>query len=265
MSARQTNVTRGGMDRMQQQLQEQEYSFPYHYIARFGADSFAHFVLDTWAINYASTVEYVLEMVKAEKRDRIVDIGCGDGRLTRELAVANPSATVSGLDYSSRAIALASAMNGDLPNCSFRSMDITVDDPGPEKFDLAILMEVFEHIPPENTARFLASVRKLLHPRGVLMVTVPHQNKPLEPTHFQHFTSESLIAQFAPHFAVQEVVPFERLAWTRRLMEAALSNRWFILRHQRALRSIYRWYGRNLFHCSSERDCARLFVRALAA
>lgn len=246
----------------EQSEQENEYWFPYHYVAQFRG-TFRHYFLDTWSMNYASTIEFLLGKLAGESRQRIVDIGCGDGRFSRELAMASPASSVVGVDYSKRAVTLASAMNQDLPNLQFLSKDITGDS-GLGQFDLAILMEVFEHLPLADADRFMRAVRALVKPGGVLYLTVPHKNKPVEYKHFQHFSVATLLPYLEPYFEIAEVVPFERRGLSRWLLERILSNRLFILNNGLLLTLLYRWYKKSLFRCASEASCQRLFVRAVA-
>ena len=96
-----------------QQAQEGFYRFPYHYIAslppRFGVSR-----IDGWHLNYVSAVMFLLRQISLEQRlERIIDIGCGDGRFTQELAKKFPGSSVTGLDYSQKAIGLAQAMIHD--------------------------------------------------------------------------------------------------------------------------------------------------------
>jgi 2-polyprenyl-3-methyl-5-hydroxy-6-metoxy-1,4-benzoquinol methylase len=246
----------------EQARQDDEYAFPYHYVAQFRGD-FRHYFLDTWSINYVSTIEFMLKRAETEPHGRIVDIGCGDGRFSRELALAFPASKVLGIDYSTRAIALASAMNPGVHNLRFVSQDIT-KEPSTEPFDVAMLMEVFEHIPLDQTNLFLEGVHRQLKKGGTLLLTVPHQNKALEYKHFQHFSVAQIVACLTPCFEVLEVVPFERMSPLRRIVSAILSNRLFILNNRHLLRAIYHWYKKNLFFCDSEKSCQRIFVKAVA-
>jgi SAM-dependent methyltransferase len=248
--------------KIEQSYQEGEYWFPYHYVGKFENNHFKHFFLDTWAINYVSTIEYLLQKIEAGPGRRIVDIGCGDGRFSRELALAFQSSTVVGIDYSKRAIALASAMNPDIANLKFQSLDITKKH-SLEPFDVAVLMEVFEHLPIEVAGNFMESVRALLKDNGVLYLTVPHENKPLEYKHFQHFSVKKTVNYLRPHFDVVEVVPFERISWHRGFILNVLSNRLFVLNSPRLLSIIYRWHKNSLFFCASEKECQRIFVKAV--
>lgn len=248
---------------LEQSRQEDEYWFPYHYIMQFGCNHFKHCLLDTWSINYASTIEYLLQNIDTGSDTRIVDIGCGDGRFSRELAITFNSSTVVGIDYSIRAIALASAMNSGILNLEFQSINID-NKHNLGLFDVAILMEVFEHVPIEDAENFIGSVRALLKAGGVLHLTVPHENKPLEYKHFQHFSIESISNYLSPYFDITEIVPFERITWLRGFILWILSNRFIILNDQYILSMIYRWYKRNLFFCASEKECQRIFVKAVA-
>jgi len=248
---------------IEQSNQEDEYLFPYHYVSQFKNNNFKHSFLDTWSMNYVSTIEYLLRKIHIDPNTRIVDIGCGDGRFTRELSLACLSATVVGIDYSKRATALASAMNQDIGNLTFRSLDITRKH-DMEPFDVAVLMEVFEHIRIEDAGQFMGGVRSLLREGGLLYLTVPHENKLLEYKHFQHFSVEKIMDYLRPHFDVIEIVPFERISWKRSLMLKVLSNRLFILNNPRLLSMIYLWYKKNLFFCISENQCQRIFVKAVA-
>lgn len=246
-------------------LQEEEYWFPYHYVARSDAEGFRQTFNDSWGINYLSTIDFMVdELARAGVRD-IVDVGCGDGRLTRELALRPGVQRVVGIDASRRAIALAHAMNAGVERAHFRAMDITAEPWTESPFQCAILMEVLEHIPPADLPAFVEAVRGLLVPGGRLLVTVPHANMPVEAKHFQHFTSATLASALERRFVCRRVVPFEKRGWQRRAITRLLQNRFFILNHRPTLAALYRWYKNHLFHCAGEAECQRLFVEAVAS
>lgn len=247
----------------QQLIQESEYWFPYHYVTRFNNGHFRNNFLDTWAINYGSAIEFLLTKIDADEGIRIIDIGCGDGRFSRELSIAFQSSTVVGIDYSRRAIALASAMNPDVCNLKFETVDITKDHKL-GLFDVAVLMETYEHIPLEETTAFMKSVRGLMESGGTVYLTVPHKNKPLENKHFQHFTVKTICQSLTPFFEVVEIVPFEKRTWLRSVISNMLSNRLIILNNPTLLSMIYQYYKKHLFYCMSEAECQRIFVKAVA-
>ncbi|KGM53861.1 hypothetical protein N800_03670 [Lysobacter daejeonensis GH1-9] len=245
-----------------QQLQDQEYCFPYHYVTRFRGN-FSQSFTDSWGANYATTIEYVLSQLDGLDFNSIVDIGCGDGRLTREMAIRYPDRLVLGIDYSPRAIRLAEAMNQDVESANFMCCDIA-QDKIEKRFDVAVLMEVFEHVPCERAASFLDGVRMLLRPGADLLLTVPHVNKPVEPKHFRHFNVATLREQLEDHFDILSVVPFERISIMRTILAKTLHNGLFSLTSRRALNWIYSYQKDHLFRCSDESECQRIFVHARA-
>jgi len=186
-----------------QQLQDDEYSFPYHYISQFRS-RFTQNYYDSWGVNYVSTIEFILKKLEKESFNSLVDIGCGDGRLVLEIKNNFSSLEILGIDYSKRAIQLAQSMN---PYGDYKQLDILTQSVE-KKFDVGVLMEVFEHINPELGEKFVQAIAKLLKPQGLLYVTVPHINKAVEYKHYRHFSSQSLIQCFASRFDVVEVVPF---------------------------------------------------------
>lgn len=242
--------------------QEVEYWFPYHYVSVMPCEGFKEHYVDTWGVNYISTIEFMLEQISKHSTTNIVDVGCGDGRLTREIKLAFPDRHVFGIDYSGRAINLAQAMNQDIPDLNFLAIDIT-KEPLEKKFDMAILMEVFEHVPIIECDVFLESLSKLLNENGQLILTVPHLNKPLEYKHFQHFSVASISKYLSKHFNVVQIVPFEQRGLRRKILSKLLSNRLFTLNNRKMLDFIYKLQKKYIFMCDDEADCQRIFVRAL--
>lgn len=246
----------------EQDAQESEYAFPYHYVSGFRG-GFRQSFTDGWSIHYVSTIEFLLERLAGLPWRSLCDIGCGDGRMSREIKINFPDRQVDGIDFSTRAIQLAKAMNQDLPEISFESRDIT-EGHRERKYDAAVLMEVLEHIPPESAARFVTGVHEQLIPGGFLLLTVPHANKPLEYKHFRHFDSTGLRTILEPHFDVLEIQPFERRSLLTRLLKLFSGNGLYVLNNATLLDLVYMFYKKHLFHCRSESQCQRLFVLAKA-
>jgi 2-polyprenyl-3-methyl-5-hydroxy-6-metoxy-1,4-benzoquinol methylase len=244
-----------------QKAQEDFYRFPYHYIANL-PPNFGISKLDGWHLNYVSAVVFLLQKISLERHQAtIVDIGCGDGRFTHELVKRFPGAKVKGVDYSQKAISLAKAMNLGA-KATFEARDL-LHDPVEFGADIAVLMEVYEHIDPSDAKRFLSGVRDTLRPGGVLHLTVPHRNCPISPHHFRHFDSETLCQEISDFFEVTDVKPFERISPLRRWLYRLLANRYFVLNHQPTLNLIFNWYMKKLFECDDEGECQRLYLRAV--
>jgi ubiquinone/menaquinone biosynthesis C-methylase UbiE len=103
--------------------------------------------------------------------DRALDLGCGDGRFTQELA--NAGAVAIGVDVAEAALERARARH---PSLEFRLAP--VDGPLPlddNSIDVVWASEVIEHV--TDTASWLSEVRRVLVPGGRLLVTTPSHGR----------------------------------------------------------------------------------------
>jgi 2-polyprenyl-3-methyl-5-hydroxy-6-metoxy-1,4-benzoquinol methylase len=98
--------------------------------------------------------------------DRVLDLGSGDGTFTAELSRAGARAV--GVDVAEAALKRARAAH---PGLDFRLAPI--DGPLPDcEFEVVWSSEVIEHV--ADTARWLSEVRRVLSPRGTLLLTTPN-------------------------------------------------------------------------------------------
>ena len=96
--------------------QESLYSFPYHHIPSWSGGQFRYFRALVPSCEYASYIRYLVRRAKDAPFHSVLDLGCGDGRLCAELRAEYPSAGITGVDISERAIAFAKAF---APDCDF--------------------------------------------------------------------------------------------------------------------------------------------------
>ena len=102
---------------------------------------------------------------------RVLDLGCGEGRFTAEIASAG--ASVVGADVAQAAIDRARARS---PELEFARVEIDGELPFADgAFDLVWASEVIEHV--SDTARWLSEARRVLKPGGVLLVTTPSHGR----------------------------------------------------------------------------------------
>jgi ubiquinone/menaquinone biosynthesis C-methylase UbiE len=115
--------------------------------------------------------------------DRVLDHGCGDGALTRVLADAagarsvaggsTPAGSVAGVDVAEAALRRA---RGRHPQLTFGLAPIEGALPFDDgSFDVVWASEVIEHV--ADTARWLSEVRRVLVPRGRLLMTTPNYGR----------------------------------------------------------------------------------------
>jgi SAM-dependent methyltransferase len=101
---------------------------------------------------------------------RVLDIGCGTGYGTAELA--QPAKSATGIDVSDEAIAYA-RVHYPLANLTFLTASATKLPFPPASFDLITAFEVIEHL--ENRHDLLIEARRLLHPSGIFLVSTPNK------------------------------------------------------------------------------------------
>ena len=103
--------------------------------------------------------------------DRALDVGCGAGEFTEALSDAGADAV--GVEVAQAAVERARAAH---PSLDFRL--VPLDGPLPFEdgsFELVWASEVIEHV--TDTARWLSEVRRVLVPRGRLLVTTPSHGR----------------------------------------------------------------------------------------
>lgn len=103
----------------------------------------------------------VLQSLKLTGSERILDVGCGDGRITAQIAQRVPTGSVVGVDASSNMIELASQKK-DL-NLRFQVADAR-SLPFHHEFDLVVSFNALHWIHEQEVA--LTSIHKSLKPGG---------------------------------------------------------------------------------------------------
>jgi SAM-dependent methyltransferase len=127
-------------------------------------------------------------LANLEPQDRVLDIGCGIGRMARVLVpVLRPPGSYDGFDIAEPGIRWCQAhyrdsrapfrfQHADLRNTVYnpagREKPETYRFPyGDGSFDLAIATSVFTHLLPEAADRYLAEAARVLAPNGRLFAT----------------------------------------------------------------------------------------------
>jgi SAM-dependent methyltransferase len=102
---------------------------------------------------------------------RILEIGCGIGATSWRMARAWPQAEVIGADVSLTSIEVAKTCFRR-PNLSYRA-GLIKEGALEGKFDLILLMDVYEHIALEDRASIHAAMKSLLSEESRIVITVP--------------------------------------------------------------------------------------------
>jgi 2-polyprenyl-3-methyl-5-hydroxy-6-metoxy-1,4-benzoquinol methylase len=152
----------------------------------------------------------ILPHLPADRSARIVDVGCGQGGLVRELFSAGYS-RAEGLDVSPEQVAIAQAAGltqvrlGDLHELA---------DETRSGYDAVIATDVLEHLDKEEVLRTFDSVVAALRPGGCFIARVPNAGSPFggairygDFTHETWFTERS-VRQLANAAGFAEVAAY---------------------------------------------------------
>ena len=106
---------------------------------------------------------------------RILEIGCGIGDISWRMSRCWPESEVVGLDISPKSLEIARKLFGS-PRLSFVEGPLTegiLDG----KFDLIVLLDVYEHIAIADRPILHEALRQLLSERGRLILAFPTPRK----------------------------------------------------------------------------------------
>jgi ubiquinone/menaquinone biosynthesis C-methylase UbiE len=110
----------------------------------------------------------VVRLMNIEKKDEILDVGCGTGRYAQ--LFAKQGAHVTGMDFSPNMLKMAKSK---VKNASFRQADITKRFPFQDKkFDKIICSLVVSHI--KHPYSMLSEMKRVIKDDGFIILTTLH-------------------------------------------------------------------------------------------
>ncbi len=123
----------------------------------------------------------VVAVLKASGAKRVLDLGCGDGKLLRDLVKEKQFEEIVGMDVSVRSLEIAKdrLRLGDLPTKQkdrIRLMhgSLMYRDRRLAGFDAAAIVEVVEHLDPPRLSAFERVVFEFARP-GTVVLTTPNR------------------------------------------------------------------------------------------
>lgn len=121
-------------------------------------------------------LQVLSDLVPLEDR-RIIELGCGNARLARQLLQAYPTSHVTGLEVDERQHAknLAAPQEG-LSFVAAGAQAVPFPD---ASFDLALMLKSLHHVPLPLLDQALSEVARVLRPGGHLYVSEPVYDGPL--------------------------------------------------------------------------------------
>lgn len=126
-------------------------------------------------------IEAVVAALKASGARRVLDLGCGEGRLIRALMPERQVGTIVGLDVSHRALEIARERlhldhlpTADEERIRLLHGSLTYRDPRLSGFDAAAVVEVIEHLDPPRLGAFERVLFEFAQP-GTVVLTTPNR------------------------------------------------------------------------------------------
>jgi 3' terminal RNA ribose 2'-O-methyltransferase Hen1 len=142
-------------------------------------------------------LDRVAEVLKASGARRVVDLGCGSGKLLKRLLPEKQFNQILGLDVATqdleaaaRRLRLDRLSERDRARIEIVQGALTYRDKRIEGFDAAALVEVIEHVEPDRLASVERAVFEFARP-GLVVVTTPNREynatfAGLQPGQFRH-------------------------------------------------------------------------------
>lgn len=120
---------------------------------------------------------------------QILEVGCGEGAITEQLAHLYPAADITAIDVTP---SVGRLFSGNRDRVQFVEMTVqAVAAARPGQFDLVILSDVLHHVPIPMREQLLAAVHSALAPGGRLFFKDWERN--LTPIHWLGYASDRWI------------------------------------------------------------------------
>jgi ubiquinone/menaquinone biosynthesis C-methylase UbiE len=132
------------------------------------------------------------------KRDaRLLDIGCGTGRLLRQLSIAHPALRLFGVDMSPPYVRAARNLLADVPDASLAAENAESLPYRDACFEVLTSVYLFHELPRAARRRVVAEMKRVIVPGGLLVVEDSAQ-----------LAESSIIAKALGNFAREFHEPF---------------------------------------------------------
>ncbi len=133
---------------------------------------------------FDSNVQFVEKTGVLSRRAKILEIGCGKGRLLNHFF--RQGCDIRGVELNRDYIAASRELFGELPVSAVDSERLPAED---ESLDVVMSFDVFEHLP--DTDGHLREVHRVLKPGGVYLMQTPNKwtNAVFETFRWKSFTA----------------------------------------------------------------------------
>lgn len=161
----------------------------------------------------------------ADQAHQLSVLDCATGKGYGAFIMSHTAKKVIGIDLNPHSIEVAKTSFSSQDNLTFKLQDILKLEELEEKFDLITAFEVIEHLPPELTDRFIASLANALKPNGKLLLSTPNhdvvmksyvhlpsfhinnfQPNELKKALSKHFNHVEMLGQYKERYGIQKII-----------------------------------------------------------
>jgi 2-polyprenyl-3-methyl-5-hydroxy-6-metoxy-1,4-benzoquinol methylase len=122
--------------------------------------------------HFESTKDNIFKLIYPLKKGKILDIGCGSGKLG--LSLKENGFKVIGIDRNKNSIEFCKFKG-------YKSYQMSCDNIKlKEKFDVVLCSALVEHIPNKVYLKMLDEIKKVLKKKGILIIYTPNPNSIIE-------------------------------------------------------------------------------------
>ena len=225
--------------------QEEDYNFPYHHLPQLNNGFWSFGISWFHSLDYLTILEFILIKIKQKNAKKILDFGCGDGRLVKELINKDKNETY-GVDISKKALTFARLFCKDENNKIFFE---GVKNLNQSDFDFIVATEVLEHIHEDELPGVLKDISEIITKDGHFLVTVPSVvRQPMPKKHYRHYTLNLLEDHIREFFVIEEVFYLNKKSLFTNLLRRFLHNKIFTLNSSYLNKLITKIYKKYLFY-----------------
>ena len=231
-----------------EKIQDGRYTFSYHYLAHKQENAWWIGRYELQGYRYLALLDTIIKRVEQYQPERLLDFGCGDGRLIYELAQKHAGEMI-GVDISQRALWHAQAACAPFSQVHFFQ---DLEEMPPTPLNLIIAMEVMEHIPPEMLPQLLQRLHRALAENGRFIITVPTDNEAVAKKHYQHFNQTKIETLVEGLFTIEKIDYLHQISLKEKLLRRTLVNRFFMTTWQPWLNFAANYYQQHLLPATAD-------------
>lgn len=186
-------------------------------------DGFLEKRMISYRVNGNRRIDLAKNLIVSQARpgDTILDVGCGIGLISEAVSAARKGVRVVAIDLSPANIDFA-RQTVRKPNIEFRALDVSEEYAALQKlapggYDLALLVDVIEHVPSEKREKLFVELGKLCKSSATLVLTYPSPE-------YQKYLAEQ---------EPEELQPIDNVIEAHELLAEAQQGEWNLVKYSR--------------------------------